>query len=58
MTEVASTEKDFAAAWKAGHATTPEQTITSQGNAIIAPLAAPAPLHRPRTRLHQRILPG
>jgi DNA-binding CsgD family transcriptional regulator len=36
-------EKDFAAAWEAGRAMTPEQAITSQGNAIIAPLAAPAP---------------
>ena len=36
-------EKDFAAAWKAGRAMTPEQAITSQGNAIIAPLAAHAP---------------
>src|SRR6266516_2561985 len=35
-------EKDFAAAWEAGHAMTPEQAITSQGKAIIAPLAAPA----------------
>ena len=35
-------EKDFAAAWEAGRAMTPEQAITSQGNAIIAPLAAPA----------------
>jgi DNA-binding CsgD family transcriptional regulator/tetratricopeptide (TPR) repeat protein len=36
-------EKDFAAAWEAGRAMTPEQAITSQGNAIIASLAAPAP---------------
>jgi predicted ATPase/DNA-binding CsgD family transcriptional regulator len=35
-------EKDFAAAWKAGRAMTPEQAITSKGNAIIAPLADPA----------------
>ena len=35
-------EKDFAATWKAGRAMTPEQAITSKGNAIIAPLAAPA----------------
>ncbi len=35
-------EKDFAAAWEAGRAMTPEQAITSQGNAIVAPLAAPA----------------
>ncbi len=35
-------EKDFAAAWEAGRAMTPEQAITSQGNATIAPLAASA----------------
>ena len=35
-------EKDFAAAWEAGRAMTPEQAITSQGYAILAPLAAPA----------------
>ncbi|HEV2659621.1 MAG TPA: tetratricopeptide repeat protein, partial [Ktedonobacteraceae bacterium] len=35
-------EKDFAAAWEAGHAMTPEQAITSQGNKIGAPLASPA----------------
>jgi DNA-binding CsgD family transcriptional regulator/tetratricopeptide (TPR) repeat protein len=35
-------EKGFAAAWEAGHAMTPEEAITSQGNAIITPLAAPA----------------
>jgi len=40
-------EKDFAAAWEAGHAMTPEQAITSQGNAIIAPLATPAPTSSP-----------
>ncbi len=34
-------EKDFSAAWEAGRAMTPEQAITWQGNAIIAPLAAP-----------------
>jgi DNA-binding CsgD family transcriptional regulator/tetratricopeptide (TPR) repeat protein len=34
-------EKDFAAAWEAGRVMRPEQAITSQGNAIIAPLAAP-----------------
>jgi DNA-binding CsgD family transcriptional regulator len=35
-------EKDFAAAWEAGRAMTPEQAIASQGNVIIPPLAAPA----------------
>jgi predicted ATPase/DNA-binding CsgD family transcriptional regulator len=35
-------EKDFAAAWEAGRAMTPEQAITSQGNAIVTPLAAPS----------------
>ncbi|HEV2660193.1 MAG TPA: tetratricopeptide repeat protein, partial [Ktedonobacteraceae bacterium] len=35
-------EQDFAAAWEAGRAMTPEQAISSQGNAILAPLAAPA----------------
>lgn len=35
-------EKDFAAAWEAGRAMTPEQAITWQGNAVIVPLAAPA----------------
>jgi DNA-binding CsgD family transcriptional regulator/tetratricopeptide (TPR) repeat protein len=34
-------EKEFAAAWEAGRAMTPEQAITAQGNAIIAPQAAP-----------------
>jgi predicted ATPase/DNA-binding CsgD family transcriptional regulator len=34
-------EKDFAAAWEAGRAMTPEQAITLQSNAIVAPLAAP-----------------
>src|SRR5205823_189201 len=31
-------EQHFAAAWEAGRAMTPEQAITSQGNAIVAPL--------------------
>jgi predicted ATPase/DNA-binding CsgD family transcriptional regulator len=35
-------EKNFAAAWEAGRAMTPEQAITSQGKALIAHLAAPA----------------
>jgi DNA-binding CsgD family transcriptional regulator len=35
-------ETDFAAAWEAGRSMTPEQAIASQGNAIIAPLAAAA----------------
>jgi hypothetical protein len=35
-------ERDFAAAWEAGRAMTPEQAITSQGKAIVAPPAAPA----------------
>ena len=30
-------EKNFAAAWAAGRVMTPEQAITSQGNAVIAP---------------------
>jgi DNA-binding CsgD family transcriptional regulator len=33
-------EKDFAAAWEAGRAMTPEQAITSQGNAIATPMDA------------------
>ncbi|HEV7235489.1 MAG TPA: LuxR C-terminal-related transcriptional regulator, partial [Ktedonobacteraceae bacterium] len=40
-------EKDFAAAWKAGRAMTPEQAITTQGNAVIAPLVAPAATSSP-----------
>ncbi len=35
-------EKGFAAAWEAGRAMTPEQAITSRGNAIVTPMAAPA----------------
>lgn len=35
-------EKYFAAAWEAGRVMTPEQAITSQDNAILAPLAVPA----------------
>ncbi len=35
-------EKDFAAAWEAGRRMTPEQVIIVQGNAIDAPIVAPA----------------
>ena len=35
-------EQDFVVAWEVGHTMTPEQAITSKGNAVIAPLAAPA----------------
>jgi predicted ATPase/DNA-binding CsgD family transcriptional regulator len=35
-------EKDFTAAWEAGRVMTTEQAITSQGDTIISPLAAPA----------------
>jgi DNA-binding CsgD family transcriptional regulator/tetratricopeptide (TPR) repeat protein len=35
-------ERDFAAAWEAGRAMTPEQVITSQGKVIAAPLTTPA----------------
>ena len=35
-------EQDFAVAWEAGRGMTPEQAITSKGNAVIASLAAPA----------------
>ena len=35
-------EKDFAAAWEAGRVMTPDQVITSQGNEIGTPMAAPA----------------
>src|SRR5947207_13575901 len=34
-------EQHFAAAWEAGRAMTPEQAITSQGNAIGVPMAGP-----------------
>jgi DNA-binding CsgD family transcriptional regulator len=35
-------EQDFTVAWEAGRAMTPEQAITSKGNAVIVPLATPA----------------
>ena len=35
-------EQNFAAAWEAGRVMTPDQVITSQGNEIGTPMAAPA----------------
>ena len=51
-------EKDFAAAWEAGRAMTPEQAITSRrAMQSMRPRLLLPPLHRQRTQLHQRILP-